>query len=177
LIIEFLQLSAWVAVDSCWLLSEIHPGSKPSKTHKSKFEGAMRELAIHIERLNAKFPSKFKYSPQKTPFSPDKIFICDEDNDSYNKNRELSIKSPKNNENTENNINENSNNTTEESFASNSSKIVTPGVFSLSSDKILDEFKSELNISNINETSHLLNKSKETFFHIINSTFNWLFIY
>ncbi|CAG2167954.1 unnamed protein product, partial [Oppiella nova] len=64
---------AWVTADSCWLVSEVHPGSKPNKTHKSKFESAMRELAVHIDRLNAKFADKFKYSPQKTPLTSDKV--------------------------------------------------------------------------------------------------------
>ena len=162
-------IRAWVAVDSCWLVSEVHPGSKPNKTHKSKFDGAMRELAVHIERLNAKFPERFKYWPQKTPFSPKQIFVLDEDNDYYNKLmtelQSTEQKSPKEEPNSSNNSESNGKTKTNDNISdvieecvSNSSKAVTPGVFSLSSDKVLDEFRSDLNISS--ESTNLLNKSK-----------------
>ena len=158
---------AWVAVDACWLISEAHPGGKPNKTHKSKFDGAMRELALHIERLNSKFNNRFKYSPQKTPFSPKEIFILEEDNLYYNnlmaELQSTEEKSPKNemNNKTNDNSDDKSNDKISETIeecVSNTSKAVVPGVFSLSSDKVLDEFKSDLNLSS--ESTNLLNKSK-----------------
>ncbi|CAG2180751.1 unnamed protein product, partial [Oppiella nova] len=166
---------AWVTADSCWLVSEVHPGSKPNKTHKSKFESAMRELAVHIDRLNAKFADKFKYSPQKTPFSPKEIFICEEDNDYYNRliaseSLNTGEKSPNNSDNSngnanniDTNANTNSSDTTDKNMddsSPNASKPVIPGVFSLTSDKVLDEFKSEIKISN--ESTILLNKNSKT---------------
>ena len=145
---------AWVAVDACMLVSEQHPGAKPNKTHKSKFEGAMRELSVHIERLNAKFPNKFKYSPQKTPFSPKEIFILDDDNELYNKMVDEML--AKDSSRVNNGVN-NGDNKANDSAEERTSKCVVPGVFSLSSDKAMDELKPELTISP--ESSSLLNKS------------------
>ena len=177
-----------MAVDACWLISEVHPGSKPNKTHKSKFDGAMRELSTHIERLNAKFPEKFKYSPQKTAFSPKQIFILEEDNHFYNKLmtelQSTEDKSPKNDSNDRNNANNSNNNISDdksndkisetiEECVSNTSKAIIPGVFSLSSDKVLDEFKSDLNLST--DSTNLLNKSKVLMVFLISFSFNQLF--
>lgn len=59
------------------MLSKDHPGNKPSKANKTKFEGAMKELALHVERLNEKLPGVFKYAPSKTPFDPTKMCLTD----------------------------------------------------------------------------------------------------
>lgn len=146
-----------MAVDSCWLLSEVHPGAKPSKSHKTKFDGAMRELALHVERLNARFPGRFKFAPQKTPFSPDKLFIFDEDNLEISVTSNDSKVEIKQKQEEPESVN-NSNNKEATVNNNNSNTKVAPGVFSLSSEKVLDEFKNELKVDSI------YNKSMYTFY-------------
>ncbi|CAG2112271.1 unnamed protein product [Medioppia subpectinata] len=158
---------AFVTADLCWLVSEVHPGGKPNKTHKSKFESAMRELALHIDRINAKFPTKFKYSPQKTQLSTKEIYIFDDDNEYYSKliasqlQTTTGDKSPNGSDNSAdisaNNNGSDTNDRVGDDCPANTSKLVIPGVFSLSSDKVLDDLKSEIKISN--ESTNLLNKN------------------
>lgn len=59
----------------CLLPLQDHYGSKPNRSHKSKFDSAIRELTLHISKLNEQFPGKFHYSPPKTAFDVRKLFL------------------------------------------------------------------------------------------------------
>lgn len=59
-----------MAFDTCWLLSEDYFASRPNKSNRIKFDKAFRELKMHIDRINTRFPGRFQYAPVRTSFTP-----------------------------------------------------------------------------------------------------------
>jgi hypothetical protein len=63
---------AWVAINSCFVLSKEYPGVEKKKSN-TNFEKSLTELQAHIDRLKKLYGS-FTYAPLQTPLSKTKPF-------------------------------------------------------------------------------------------------------